>query len=131
MDYFTKWPEAWTILNQEASTVVEALVTKFFCRFEVPRELHCDQGRNFESRLIYEVLQRLGVSKTRTLPLHSQSEGMVESCIKTVEEHIRKVVASHQKDWDAGLSIFRLAYRASTHEIMNFTPDTPVFRREF
>jgi hypothetical protein len=59
MDYFTKWPEAYAIPSQEASTVAEALVTNFFCRFGVPRELHSDQGRNFESRLI-QVLKRLG-----------------------------------------------------------------------
>jgi len=32
-------------------------------------ELHSDQGRNFESRLMQEVLDRLGVSKSRTTPL--------------------------------------------------------------
>jgi hypothetical protein len=36
MDCLTKWPEAYTIPNQEASTVAEALVTNFFCRFKVP-----------------------------------------------------------------------------------------------
>jgi hypothetical protein len=42
MDYFTKWPEAYALPNQEASTVAEALVTNFFCRFGIPRELHSD-----------------------------------------------------------------------------------------
>jgi hypothetical protein len=36
MDYFTKWPEAYAIQNQEASMVAEALVTNFFCRFGIP-----------------------------------------------------------------------------------------------
>lgn len=36
--------------------------------FGVPMELHSDQGRNFESRLMQEVLDRLGVSKIRTTP---------------------------------------------------------------
>jgi transposase InsO family protein len=98
MDYFTKWPEVYAIPNQEASTVVETLVTNFFCRFGIPRELHSDQGRNFESHLVQQVLQRLGVSKTRTTPLHPQSDVMVERYIKTIEEHLRKVVASHQRD---------------------------------
>jgi transposase InsO family protein len=98
MDYFTKWPEVYAIPNQEASTVAEALVTNFFCRFGIPRELHSDQVRNFESHLLQEILQRLGVSKTRTTPLHPQSDGMVERYIKTIEEHLRKVVASHQRD---------------------------------
>jgi hypothetical protein len=51
MDYFSNWPEAYAIPNQEAATVAEALVTKFFCRFGVPLELHSDQGRSFKSRL--------------------------------------------------------------------------------
>jgi hypothetical protein len=50
MDYFTKWPDAFP--NQKAATVAEALVTNFFSRFEAPRELHSDQGRNFESHLM-------------------------------------------------------------------------------
>jgi hypothetical protein len=33
MDYFTKWAEAYAIPNQEASTVAEAQVTNFVCRF--------------------------------------------------------------------------------------------------
>jgi hypothetical protein len=48
MDYFAKWPEACAIPNQEASTVVEALVTNF-CRIRVPQELHSEQGCNFDT----------------------------------------------------------------------------------
>jgi transposase InsO family protein len=115
MDYFTKWPEA--------------LLSNFFCRFGVHRELHSDQGRNFESHLMQEVLQCLGVKKTRTTPLHPQSDGMVERYIKTVE-HLRKVVASHQRDWDARLPIFLLAYRASTHDTPGLTPANLMFWRD-
>jgi hypothetical protein len=39
-----KWPEAYAILNEEALIVAEALVTNFFCRFQVPQELHSDQS---------------------------------------------------------------------------------------
>jgi transposase InsO family protein len=130
MDYFTKWPEAYAIANQEASTIAEALVTNFFCRFGIPLELHSDQGSNFESRVLYEILQRLGVSKTRTTPMHPQSDGMVEHYVKTVEETLRKVVASHQMDWDERLHLFLLAYRAYTHDTTGLTPARLVLRRE-
>lgn len=76
-DCTTRWPEAYSITNQAASSVADALVTIFFCRFGVPRELHRDQGQNFDSLLLQEVLHRLGVSKTRTAPLHPESD-MVE-----------------------------------------------------
>jgi hypothetical protein len=46
---------------------------------------------------------------------------MVERCIKTIEKHLQKVVLSHRKDWDARLSIFLLAYRASTHDTTGST----------
>jgi hypothetical protein len=48
MDYFTKWPEVYAVPNQEATTNTESLVTDFCCRFGIPRELHSDQGRNFD-----------------------------------------------------------------------------------
>jgi hypothetical protein len=130
MDYFTKWPEVYAIPKQEAATVADVLVSNFFCRFGVPMELHSDQGRNFESSLLREVLKRLGVRKTRTTPLHPQSDGMVERYVKTVEEHLRKVVSIHQRDWDERLPIFLLAYRASTHETTGVTPANMVFGRE-
>jgi transposase InsO family protein len=125
MGYFTKWPEDYAIPNQEAWTVAEALVTNFFCHFRIPRELHSDQGCNFESRLLQEVLQRLvGVSKMHTTPLHPQLDSMVERYIKTVEEHLRKVVASHQRDWD------EITPFSSTHVTKGLTAASLVFGRE-
>jgi hypothetical protein len=66
-----------------------------------------------------------------TTPLHPLSDSMVECYIKTDEKHLRKVIASHQRDWDARLSIFLLAYRASTHDTTGLTPVSLVFGREF
>jgi hypothetical protein len=55
---------------------------------------------------------------------------MVERNVKTVEEHLRKVVSTHQRDWDERLPIFLLAYRASTHDTTFMTPANMVFGRE-
>jgi hypothetical protein len=62
----------------------------FLCRFGVLREQHSEQGRNFEPWLVQD-LQRLGVSKTPTTPLHSQSDCMVELWIKAMEKDLRKL----------------------------------------
>jgi hypothetical protein len=70
------------------------------------------------------------VSKTGTTPLHPQSDGVVERYIKTADVHIGKVVASHQGDWDEGLPLFLLTYRASTHDTTGLTPARLVFGRE-
>uniref|UniRef100_A0A673NE13 Gypsy retrotransposon integrase-like protein 1 n=1 Tax=Sinocyclocheilus rhinocerous TaxID=307959 RepID=A0A673NE13_9TELE len=61
MDYFTKWPEAYAIPNQEAETVSEALVEGMFSRFGMAEVVHSDQGRNFESKLFAALCERLGM----------------------------------------------------------------------
>jgi hypothetical protein len=55
------------------------------------------------------------------MPLQPHSEGMVERYIETVEEHLRQTVESHQRDWDARLPIFVLAYRATSHGTIDLT----------
>jgi hypothetical protein len=75
--------------------VTDDLVTISFCRLGVSRELHIDQGRKFDSRLLLEELQRLGITKTRITP---QSDILVEKYEKTVEEQLRKVVSIQQRD---------------------------------
>jgi hypothetical protein len=79
-------------------TAAYALVTNFFCRFSVPKEMYSDHGWNFETGLMQDVLERLTVSKTRTTPVHLQSGGMMKRCVKTIEEHLRKEVSSQQQD---------------------------------
>ena len=77
-DYFTKWVEAYSLPNQEAVTVAGFLVKEFLCRFGTPQIIHSDQGRNFESAIFTEMCQLLGIAKTRTTPLHPESDGIVE-----------------------------------------------------
>jgi hypothetical protein len=40
-----------------------------------------------------------------TMPLLPQLGGMVECYIK-MEEHLQKVIVSHQRDWDKRLPLF-------------------------
>jgi hypothetical protein len=77
-----------------------------------------------------EVVHRLGMRKTRTTPLHLQSDCVVERYMKTVEDHLRKVFASNQRNWYAKLPIFLLAYSVSTHDATGLTPASLVFGRE-
>jgi hypothetical protein len=64
------------------------------------------------------------------MPLHLQSDSIVDRYVKTIEEHLRKVVASNQRDWDKKWPLFLIAYRASTHDTTGLTPASLVFRRE-
>ena len=85
------------------------------------------RGGNFESRLVREVLEWLWVRKTRTTTLHPQPDGMVERYVRTIEEHLRKVVSGNKRDWDERLPLFLLAYWAATYKTTGVTPANLVF----
>jgi len=130
MDYFSKWPEAYAIPNQEAKTICDMFVQNWVSRFGVPMELHSDQGRNFESNIFRGICIILGINKTRTTPLHPQSDGMVERFNRTLEERLRKVVSQNQKDWDEHVQLFLMAYRSAKHDTTRFTPAKILFGDE-
>ena len=64
--------------NMEGVTVADILVDQWISRYGVPRQIHSDQGRQFESQLFQQLCARLQVDKTRTTPFHPQSDGMIE-----------------------------------------------------
>ncbi|XP_042221880.1 uncharacterized protein LOC121866326 [Homarus americanus] len=110
MEYFTKWPEAYVIPNQEATTVARVLVDQFFYRFDVPQELHSDQGRNFESAVFSEC------GKLLTTPLRPQSDGMVEKFNWTVGQELAKYCVEGQIEWNQKPPALLMAYWSAAHE---------------
>ncbi|KAJ7998019.1 hypothetical protein DPEC_G00218200 [Dallia pectoralis] len=69
-----------------------------------------------ESRVFAEMCQRLGGEKTRTTPLHPQSDGFVERFNKTLAQQLAIVTAQHQKDWDTHLPLVLMACRSAAQQ---------------
>ncbi|XP_046868432.1 uncharacterized protein LOC124461845 [Drosophila willistoni] len=130
MDYFTKWPECAAIPDQTAETVARALVQEVFRRFGVPFVLHSDQGRNFEAGVFQACMRLMTVEKTRTTPLHPQSDGMVERFNRTLLDYLAKFVSTSQHDWNELLPMALLAYRSAVLESSGYSPARLTFGRE-
>ena len=91
-DYFTKWIEAVPVPNETATRITSELV-KLFSAFGLPKILHLDQGRNFESTLLRQTLEAFRIRKTHTTAYHPQGDGMVErfnQLIAAVTSHIHR-----------------------------------------
>ncbi|GFX96667.1 retrovirus-related Pol polyprotein from transposon 412 [Trichonephila clavipes] len=129
MDYFTKWPEAYSIPDQEASTVAEVLVQQRLSRFGVPLQLHSDQGRNFDSAVCKRLCEILAIDKTTTTAFHPESDGMVERFNRTILNSLSLLVSSNQQDWDKKLPFLLLAYRSDVHETTVYSPSQMLFGR--
>ena len=126
---FTRWVEVYGIPNQEATTVARKLVDGMFCRF-LPPELHSDQGRQFESELVKEVCNLLGVRKTRTSPYHPQGNGMVERFNRTLLDMLSATVGSHPSNWEHNIHKVCLAYNSSVHSSTGYSPFFLMFGRQ-
>jgi len=68
-------PEA--IPNTEAIAIAKELVS-VFARVGIPDEILTDQGSNFMSSLLQEIYLMLNITRLRTSPYHSQTDGLTE-----------------------------------------------------
>ena len=116
--------------NMEAQTVARIIVNEVICRFGVPRVIHSDQGRQYESQLMSEVCKLLQIQKTRTTPYHPQSDGMVERFNKTLATMLSAYVSENHRDWDEIIPYVLMAYRATEHESTGYSPNMLMLGRE-
>ena len=129
-DYFTKWVEAYAIPDQEARTVANKLVDEFFCRYSPPEQLHSDQGKQFESKLMKEICNILKISKSRTTAYHPQCDGLVERFNRTLKHMLSTTLKDHPFDWEQRLRKVCMAYNTSVHSSTGYTPYYLLFGHE-
>jgi len=129
-DYFTCWMKAFAIHDQEATTVAQKLVDDVFCQYGMPEQLHSDQGKQFESKLIQELCKILNISKTRTTAYHLQCDGLVEHFNRTLQDMITTITVDHLFDWEEALPKVCFAYNTSIHSTTGYSPFYLMYGRE-
>ena len=108
--------------NQRATTIAASPLREVVSRPHcVPLELHSDQGQSFESAIFKELMQLIGIKKTRTTSLHPQSNGLVEKLIRTLLQYLSLYIADNQKNLDQWISLLLLEYLSYRHEITQNT----------
>ena len=122
VDCFTRWTEAFPILDKTAQSVADVLFNQVFCRFGMPSVIHSDQGREFENKILQELCLLGGSHKTKTTPYHPESDGMVERFNRTLLMMLAMFAGKNRDDWDDLLPAVMMAYRSSVHESTGFSP---------
>ncbi len=84
-DYFTKWPMVFAIPDQKTHQIVDILIKEIVPTIRVPENLLSDRGTNIISHLMAEVCKALGITKLNTTAYHTQCDGLVKRCTRTLK----------------------------------------------
>ncbi|KAI4897593.1 hypothetical protein NFI96_009071, partial [Prochilodus magdalenae] len=129
-DHFTRYAQAFPTKDQKAVTVARTLWEKYFIHYGLPTRIHSDQGRDFESRLIHEMLTMLGVKKSRTSPYHPQGDPQPERFNRTLLDMLGTLSTQQKSKWSKHITHLVHAYNCTPNEATGFSPYYLLFGRE-
>lgn len=121
-DHFTKLAHAFPCANQTAKQVARKLWDNVFCVYGFPERIHSDQGTNFESNLIAELLHLSGVAKSHTTAYHPMGNGGTERFNRTLGNMLRSLPLKAKLQWPQHIQTLTFAYNATVHETTGYAP---------
>ena len=127
VDAFSKYPVAYKLRNETAQSLLKCFI-HYFTHFGIPHSLLTDQGTNFESYLVAELLSKFEVIKFRTNPYHPQTDGETERMNRSLLEMLRHYAENGK--WVDNLDLVLMAYRTAINKTTGVTPCVLFFGRE-
>ncbi len=121
-DHFTRYAQAFPTKDQRAVMVAKVLVEKFFVHYGLPSHIHSDQGRDFECRLIRELLGMLGIRKSRTTPYHPQGDPQPERFNRTLLSMLGTLDPANKSKWSQYIPQLVHAYNCKKNEATGYSP---------
>lgn len=129
-DHYTRYAQAFPTKDQKALTVAKVLFEKFFVHYGLPARIHSDQGRDFESKLIKELLTLLGIRKSRTSPYHPQGDPQPERFNRTLLAMLGTLDPAKKPKWSQHISQLVHAYNTTRNDATGYSPYFLMFGRE-
>ena len=84
--------------RQDAEGVCKVLMDEIICRFGAMRQIHSDQGKQFESDLFRMLCARFGIKKSRTSPHHPQGNPQAERFMRTLGNMLRAYASENHAE---------------------------------
>ena len=117
----TRYPIAIPVRNISAKTVLQHLL-KVFTTYGFPKELQCDQGTNFTSKVFQDTMNELAIKQSFSSAYHPESQGALERHHQTLKALLKKFCIESESDWDEGIDFLLFVIREVPCESLAVSP---------
>ena len=111
IDHLTGWPEAFSIPDKSADTIVATFINEYLPVHMCPQYILSDNGTEFKNSLMDQVLQQLGIDRIFSAPYHPRSNGKLEVFHKYLKPTLKKLCEKDPANWDKYLNQVLASYR--------------------
>ena len=129
-DYFTRYAQAFVTRTQMAQTMAKTLWDKFIVHYGLPEKILTDQGHNFESQLVADLCELMGVQKIWTSPYHLQINGQCKRFNSTLINMLGTLPKEKKSEWKNHIRTLVHAYNCTHNLATGFSPYYLMFGRQ-
>ena len=130
VDSLSKWPEAFSIPNQEATTIAKTLYREIFTRYGAIKSIVSDRGRNFMSKLVTTLCELFKTKRIYTSAFHPQTNSHCERYNSFIAQSLRAYINKQHDNWPDLLPGIMMAYRLTPAGSTGISPFQLLFGRE-
>ncbi|CAB0040796.1 unnamed protein product [Trichogramma brassicae] len=128
-DLFTRWVEMKPVRKADGKSVARAFEELVLFRWGAPLYFLSDNGREFDNKLVSDMLNGYGIKRATTPPYHPQSNP-VERSNRTLKTVIKMYVNSDHRTWDTYIHEFRHALNTAVQSTLKVSPSFLNFGRQ-
>ena len=128
-DTFTRWLEAYPLVQATATNVVQTLEKQVFCRFGIPNSIHSDRGTQFTGGFFEELGRMLQIRCTVT-PAYNPKSNPVERSHRDLGNILRALLLEGDLDWEQALPHAVFGLNTSRSQTTGVSPYAALFGRD-
>lgn len=121
IEYLSKFATVKAMSTIDAKATALFLVENVFCVHGLPNQILTDQGNQFKSNLIRELLQCLKIKQLQSAPYHPECNGLVERLNGTLTRSLKKYVYENPKSWDEFITLITFSYNNSVQASIGYS----------
>ena len=128
VDHFSKWLSVIPIRDKRGETIKRAVEERILPSLPYkPIRVLTDNGPEFRSRVLEEILEKYKIEHVLTTPYKPASNGAVERVNRTVIQFL-KALSERENKWDKELTRMLLIYNGTYHEEIGMAPNERLVR---